>query len=474
MHSTTRARRRFIAASLVDAVGDGIYVPLTMLFVHSLTGQSLTAIGTGLTVAGLGALASMPAVGVLIDRHGGRRVYIGALALRAGGFALYPLATGYPAFLGVALMVAVAMWASAPSQQSLIGDLAAGPERERLLAWNRSLRNGGMGFGAVAAAAMLAIDGQTGYLAAAFALAAAFGAAAVLVALVPVPPPDAAARSDAAGGPRDIERHRGFESTDERASRGPREVEGHRGLEPADSRASRGPRRSLGGSRPAPRGGYRLVLADRPYLRITAANFLICFGYVTQAIALPVFLTRDAGIPGPMAGVVFAVNTVLIAALGVPVARRMARARRGRGAALGTVVFAFSFAAFGFVPALGGGTVAVVAVLACAVVYTAAELIHSAPAQSLSIAAAPDEARGRYLSVYQLSWALCRTVAPLVLGLLLDAGTWQLWTVLSVSVLTGGLILLRTERHLPAHVVTVSRPSTERAESCTQPAANRA
>ncbi|MDA1359493.1 MFS transporter [Glycomyces luteolus] len=392
------ARRRFIAASFVDAVGNGIYVPLTMLFVHHLTGQSLTAIGTGLTVAGLGALAAMPAVGVLIDRHGGKRVYTGALALRAVAFALYPFATTYPAFLAVALAVAVAMWASAPGQQSLIGDMADGAERDRLLAWNRSLRNGGMGFGALAAAAMLAL-GSGGYLAAALALAGAFATAALLVVRIPL-----------------------------RATNTRRPVQ-------AD-------------------GGYRTVLADRRYRRLTFANFLIGFGYTAQAIAMPVFLTRDADLPDAMAGIVFAVNTALVAGLGVPVARLMARIRRGRGAALGTAVFALSFAAFAFLPALDG-TTAVIAVLAVAVVYTAGELIHSAPAESLAVHSAPDHLRGRYLSTYQLSWSLCRTLAPMLLGLLLDAGTWQLWTALAAAVLIGGAILLHTDR-------SPARPATQR------------
>ncbi|MQM27740.1 MFS transporter [Glycomyces albidus] len=393
------ARRRFIGASFVDALGQGVYVPLTMLFVHALTGQSLTAIGTGLTLAGLGALASMPAVGSLIDRFGGKRVYIGALAVRAVGFALYPLAHSYAAFLAVALLVAVAMWAAPPSQQSLIGDMADGAERDRLLSWDRSLRNGGMGFGSLAAAGMLAVDATAGFLAAAALLAAACAAAALIVASIPVA------------------------------------------------------RRTAPKPEDAP-GGYREVLADRPYLAITAANFLIGFGYTAQAIALPVFLTRDVGLPDALAGAVFAANTALVAVFGVPVARAMARARRARGAALGTAVFAFSFAAFAFLPALGGGAAAV---LAIAVVYTAGELIHSAPAQSLSVHAARDHIRGRYLSVYQLSWSLCRTVAPMVLGLLLDAGTWQLWAVLAAAVLAGGLILLCTERFLPAHAAA-ARP----------------
>ncbi|MEW2623939.1 MFS transporter [Streptomyces sp. NPDC048106] len=393
-----RTRRRLITASLVGATGDGIYVPLTMLFVHSLTGLSLTSVGAGLTVAGLCALAFMPAVGILIDRYGGRRVLIGVLALRATGFAAYPFAGSYPAFLAVALVVAVGMWASSPSQQALIGDLAQGAERDRLLAWDRSLRNAGMGGGSLAAAGLLAVNGTTGFLATAEVLAVVFAAAAVLVVRIP-------------------------------------RVRGR--AEP-----------------PQTREGYRQVLADRPYLLLTSANFLIAFGYTTQAMALPVFLTREVALPDALAGAVFAVNTALVALLGVPATRLTLRGRRTRAAALGAVVFALSFAAFAVLPRLVSGPDALGAVLAVAVLYTAGELLHSAPAQGLSVQAAPDHLRGRYLSVYQLSWSVCRTLAPLLLGFLLDAGQWPLWTVLATLMLTGAAILLHTERSLPAHAVT--------------------
>ncbi|MFA7763252.1 MFS transporter [Streptomyces sp. NRRL S-448] len=400
----TPTRRRLIAASLVSSIGDGIYVPLTMLFVHSLTGLSLTSIGTGLTVAGLCALAFMPAAGILIDRFGGRRVLIGVLALRAIGFAAYPFADSYPAFLAVALVVAVGMWASSPSQHALIGDIAQGTERDRLLAWDRSLRNAGMGCGSLAAAGMLAWNGTTGFLAAAEALAVVFAVAAVLVARIP----------NVRSGVR----------------------------------------------RPETRKGYRQVLADRPYLLLTAANFLIAFGYTTQAMALPVFLTRDVAMPDALAGAVFAVNTALVAALGVPAARLALRGRRTRVAALGAAVFALSFAAFAILPQFVSGPDAIGAVLAVAVLYTAGELVHSAPSQGLSVQAAPDHLRGRYLSVYQLSWSVCRTIAPMLLGFLLDAGRWHLWAVLALMVLTGAAILLCAERSLPAHAVTTSPAPT--------------
>ncbi|GAB3235608.1 MFS transporter [Glycomyces halotolerans] len=398
--SETSPRRRFIAASLVDSVGNGLYVPLTMLFVHALTGLSMVAIGAGLTIAGLCALAVTPAAGILIDRFGGRRVFIGALSLRAIAFALYPFADNYPAFLAVALVVAIGAQSSQPSQHALIADLAEGVERDRLLAWNRSLRNGGMGFGSLAAGAMLMLDGDAGFAAAAVAMSAAFATAAIVV-----------------GGIR------------ARTRLAPKH-EGERA-----------------------RAGYRQVIADRPYLCVTGANFLIAFGYIAQSIALPVYLTRDVGVPDAMAGIVFAVNTALIAALGVPTARLMARGRRNRSAALGAVVFAVAFAAFAILPHLVTGIAAIATVLAVAVLYTAAELMHSAPSQSLSVQAAPEHLRGRYLSVYQLSWSVARSLAPVLIGLLLDAGSWQAWAALGLAAIGGALILLCTERSLPAHVV---------------------
>ncbi|MFT2014348.1 MFS transporter [Streptomyces sp. 796.1] len=451
-------RRRLISASLVSSLGDGIYVPLTMLFVHTLTGLSLTAIGAGLTTAGLCALAVMPVVGVAVDRYGARPVVVASLVLRAVGFAGYLVADSYPAFLAVALVVAVGMWASSPSQQALIGEVAEGTARDRLLAWDRSLRNGGMGAGSLAAAGLLALGGSTGFLAAAVTLAVLFALAAALAAGIPTvrregTPPDAPDVPDApgTGGRRGAAAVRGVR--DGRGAGGGLDPEGGRG---AGGRRGVGDGQGGGGRQGAGLGaggkqGYRRVLADRPYLLITLANFLIAFGYTTQAMALPVYLTRDVGLPDALAGAVFALNTVLVAALGVPVARLTLRGSRPRTAALGAAVFALSFVAFALLPHLVSGAYALAATLAVAVLYTAGELVHSGPAQTLSVQAAPDHLRGRYLSVYQLSWSLCRTVAPLLLGLLLEAGSWQLWSVLALLVLSGAVALLCAGPGLPPH-----------------------
>ncbi|GIG60032.1 MFS transporter [Longispora fulva] len=412
-------RRAFVTGMLIDAVGTGLYMPFSLLFFHSVSGLSLTAVGAGLTAAGFAALALSPLAGSLIDRLGARRVLLASFVLRALAFACYPLAHSFPLFLLVTAATALGQQASAPATPAFISEIAAGADRDRLLALNRSVRNGGMGVGGVLAGGLLLLDGDLGYLAIALLNAASFAVAIPLIL---------------------------------RASPGYRAALSRAASEASPARAT-----ASGGDAT----GYRAVFADRPYLALTATNFLLAFSYVALALAMPVYLHQALGLPEALAGTVFAVNTVLVAALGVPVSRLALRARRTRAAALGGVAFAASFAAFALLPFLPTGPTMIGAVLVVATLYTGAELLHSTPAQGLSVHAAPDHLRGRYLSAYQLSWAIAQSVAPVLITFLLGLGDWQIWVGLGGAALLGAGLLVRLERRLPGaavHPVEVRRP----------------
>ena len=66
-------------------------------------------------------------------------------------------------------------------------------------------------------------------------------------------------------------------------------------------------------------------------------------------------------------------------------------------------------------------------------VFTAAELIQGPVLNGLVVAAAPEACRGRYLAVYQLSWALGQAVAPGVLSWLYSASPAWPWIALTVG-----------------------------------------
>ncbi|MFJ6049109.1 MFS transporter [Streptomyces sp. NPDC092307] len=401
----------------ISAVGIGMYVPFSLVFFHHVTGLSLTVVGLVMTVTGLAGLGFMPLAGTAVDRFGAKRVNLVLYGIRALGFALYPFASSLPAFAAVALVTALADRSFSVVQQSLIGEVARGAARDRLQASTRALQNAGMGAGALLVTGVLALWGTGGFTYTAWGNSLAFALAGLLVARVRavrvVPTAGTAGAAGVAGAP-------------------------------------------VAGS-----AGYRTVLRDRPFLGLTAANFLTALGYSALSVLFPLYLSTWLRAPDSLTGAAFTVNTVLCAGIGVLVAGQVRRsgARRTRSAALGAVLFA---AAFVGQIALGtlrpGRTATLIALLAIVVVYTLGELAHSPSGGALSVSAAPEAVRGRYLATYQLSYSLAGALAPSLFTALLAVDGRLPWAVLAVAALGAALALLRLERHLPAEAVHAEPP----------------
>jgi MFS family permease len=364
----------------------------------------LPVIGAVLTVAGFVGMGALPLAGLAVDRFGAHRSRQAVYLLRGLGFLAYPLGTSLPAFAAIATMSAAGERAFPAIQQALIGEVAEGEHRDRLMALTRSVRNGGLGAGGLLAAGVITLAGDPGFLLAAWLNAASFLVAALLAARVRVP---AASTS----------------VVREKAS-------------------------------------YRAVLRDRPFAALTGANFLIALGYAALTMLLPAYAVSQFDLPASVAGPLFAVNTALCAFAGVPVGRLTRRyARRTRSAAVGALLFAAAFVGYallGWLPREG----LMVGLVAMLVLYTAGELVHSPSAGALSVSAAPDVARGRYLATYQLSWGLSSTVAPSLFTVLLAVDGRLPWLALAASSAVGAAILIGVERRLPASAVLTVPPPT--------------
>ncbi|MFD9412531.1 MFS transporter [Streptomyces sp. NPDC059989] len=396
----------------ISAVGIGMYVPFSLVFFHHVTGLSFTMVGLVMTVTGVAGLAFMPLAGTAVDRFGAKKVNLVLYAIRALGFALYPFAGSLPAFAAVSLVTALADRSFSVVQQSLIGEVARGAARDRLQASIRALQNAGMGAGALLVSGVLAMWGTGGFTYTAWGNALAFALAGLLVSRVrPVRDTDATAAAGSAG---------------------------------------RAP------------AGYRMVLRDRPFLGLTAANFLTALGYSALSVLFPLYLSTWLMAPDSLTGAAFTVNTVLCAGVGVLVAGRVRRsgARRTRSAALGALLFAAAFVGQIVLGTLRPGqTATLVVLLAIVVVYTLGELVHSPSGGALSVSAAPEAVRGRYLATYQLSYSLAGALAPSLFTALLAVDGRLPWAVLTVTALGAALALLRLERHLPAEAVYAEPPA---------------
>ncbi|MFD3700735.1 MFS transporter [Streptomyces sp. NPDC058646] len=412
----------------ISAVGIGMYIPFSLVFFHHVTGLSFTLVGLVMTVTGVAGLVFMPLAGTAVDRFGAQRVNLVLYGIRTLGFALYPLADSLPAFAAVALVTALADRSFGVVQQSLIGEVARGAARDRLQASTRALQNAGMGAGALLVSGVLGLWGTGGFTHTAWGNALAFALAGLLVSRVrPAPRADAGPGASAAPG--------------------------------APGR---------------PAAGYRTVLRDRPFLGLTAANFLTALGYSALSVLFPLYLTTWLAAPASLTGAAFTVNTVLCAGAGVLVAGRVRRsgARRTRSAALGAVLFAAAFAGQIVLGTLRPGqTATLIALLAVVVVYTLGELVHSPSGGALSVSAAPEAVRGRYLATYQLSYSLAGALAPALFTALLSVDGRLPWAVLTAAALGAALALLRLERHLPAHAVHAEPPAAPAARRPPVPAA---
>ncbi|MFB6521352.1 MFS transporter [Streptomyces sp. NPDC056401] len=402
----------------ISAIGIGMYIPFSLVFFHHVTGLSFALVGIVLTVTGLAGLAVMPLAGSAVDRFGARKVNLLLYAVRALGFALYPFAGSLPAFAAVALITALADRSFPIVQQSLIGEVARGGARDRLQASIRALQNAGMGAGALVVSGVLALWGTEGFTYTAWGNAVAFALAGLLVSRVkPV-------REHLNGEPGTV------------------------GGAPASAKR--------------PPAGYRMVLADRPFLGLTAANFLTALGYSALSVLFPLYISTWLHGPDSLTGAAFTVNTALCAGIGVLIASRVRRsgARRTRSAALGALLFASAFVGQIVLGTVRPGqTATLVALLVIVVVYTVGELVHSPSGGALSVSAAPEAVRGRYLATYQLSYSLATALAPsLFTGLLALDGRLP-WAFLTVAALGAALALTRLERHLPAEAVYAAQPS---------------
>ncbi|MEU7583944.1 MFS transporter [Streptomyces sp. NPDC041068] len=392
----TAGGRRLAAAALVQSLGIGLFMASSMAYFTRQVDLSANQVASGLAVAGVVALGISLLGGALADRYGARRVLAAVYLGRGVCCAAYVFVTDFWQFMVVTLCAVACDRAGPPVLQALVA--VAVPERQertRLLAVVNVVRNCGLGVGAIAAGAALVGDTQAAYRVTLLAIGLAFLGGAVLVLRVPeTAAPAADAAPEAAGE------------------------------QPVRSR----------------------VLPDARYLTLTGLNFLLFFFDTMLLVAMPVWILDHTGAPRATVSVLFALNTVLVVVLQVPVSKLATSQRRTTRMLTWTgSVLAVSSLCFAESGSVGGGPA--VAWLAAAVVtLSLAEVIANSAVWDLSIALAPEEQRGRYLSVFNLSVAGQRVLGPLlVTGLLLGSGTLG-WVVAAAVLAVAGVAAERVAR----------------------------
>ena len=395
--------RRFVTAIIADTVGSGLFMPITLLYFLAMTDLGLVEIGSALS---LSALLTMPAafvVGSLVDTFGPRRMMLLGNLLQAVGMAAYLWADSLWA---VALWTALlnlgrqAFWGSFGN---VVTAISAPGEREMWFGFLQALRNLGFAVGGVLAGVALQIGTDL-----AFEIVVVVNAMTFVIAFVLL---------------LDVPDHRVVMADD------------------------------------APVEGWVVVLRDRAYLRLVVGQFGFVAAMMVLNFALPVYVAEIIDLPGWVVGAIFTLNTVMIGLGQGLVVRRMTGRVRAAMMGWAQVFFVASYGLFvlaGWLPVW----LAVVVMLAGAAVYTGGELVGGPVFSATAAEAAPDHLRGRYLSLFQLSWGIGGAVTPLAFTWLLSHGDATLWWVLGLVGLAGAAYLRTLPRVLPAAGLRV----TNRAE----------
>ncbi|MGR6918340.1 MFS transporter [[Actinomadura] parvosata] len=169
------------------------------------------------------------------------------------------------------------------------------------------------------------------------------------------------------------------------------------------------------------------VWRDRGLLLLLLSGTLSAVIFMQVGMAMPLALARR-GLEAADAGLLSAVAAVAMVAC-QPLVRRTAALSHHAAMACGYLLLAAGLAGYAVADGLAGH-------LAATVVWSAGDVLMFGRSYALVVDLAPEDARGRYLSVFGISWGFATVLAPLCGTRLLDrAGPEGLWGTLALACL---------------------------------------
>ncbi|MFF5477617.1 MFS transporter [Streptomyces sp. NPDC012935] len=382
----TRGHGRFITGNLIDSLGNGMLLPLGLLYFTTVRDLPIAAVGAAVTAGQLAALPVVFVAGRVMDRHGPRRLTVIANAVSAAGFLSFLLAERPWQVAAAYLLVQSGINSYYTAQRTLILHAAPAAQTRGWFAFTGSLRNIGIGVGALLAAGTLALFGTAALTWLVVTAAPLYLLAAFCFARVPTSPPP----QSAPGEP----------TSEEKA---------------AVARSETG--------------------EMRRYLLLVTCNVPFVLSQAMLSVLIAVYATETLGLPAWSASVLLVVNTAMVSTLTSPLTAHAAPRQPRHTMALGMTLLVCAMPAFA-APALpGAGLPAWPALITAIVLFSLAEIYYSPAVSELSVTLTPSAARGSRQSLYQLSWSAGNIAAPALFTGLLDAHAVLPWTVQGVACL---------------------------------------
>jgi MFS family permease len=189
--------------------------------------------------------------------------------------------------------------------------------------------------------------------------------------------------------------------------------------------------------------GYGTVLRDKHFLTATGGFWLAQMAVVPIWVLMSVYVKENYGIAENQFGLIAATNAVMVILFQFPVTQQTKRFSPLAVMAAGTAIYTVATFCISLASGFWGFWL-------CMVLMTSGELMLVPTASTYAANLAPPDMRGRYMSIYGLSWGVASGVSSPLGGFLNDRiGPKAIWYGASVMGLLGLSVFLQLRRKYP-------------------------
>ncbi len=394
----SRATWLLVAGAAASALGTGLVLPMTLIYLHQVRGIPLAEVGILLAASGAMALIAVPLTGVALDRFGARavlRVVLSCQALGEGGLAL---AHNAPTAVPALVLLGASLGPAFPAFQTMLAVVNPDPAtQQRAFAVNFTGVNIGIGAGGAIGAAVVDVAHPASFQA----LFLANALSCVIFALIVAMLPDA------------------------------------RSAQQADQ----------------PNATYREVLASRGLRTVLLAMLAVAFtGYAALDSGLPAYATVESRVSVHVVALSITLNTIIIVASQLLVLRLIRRLRRSRALVAIGLIWAVAWAVFGLSALPAAPSLRIACVLVFSGLFAVGETFLAPTMPPLVNALAGDRVRGRANALASLAYSVAFVASPAICTGLIAAGLAAAWIgLLCLGCLGTVLLGLRLGRQLGQH-----------------------
>ncbi|MBN2548285.1 MAG: MFS transporter [Anaerolineales bacterium] len=354
---------------LISTIGASMIWPFLMIYVSSRLELPMTAVASLLTINSAVILASSFLAGPLIDRYGRKWMMVASLALNGGYFLLLGQAHSYLAFAGLMVWGGLVNPVYRVGADAMMADLVPPEKRVDAYSLLRLSNNAGIAIGP----AIGGFIASSSYNLAFFIAAAGMLIYSLLLLVF--------ARETLPTTQGEVEQ------------RLPKEKW----------------------------GGYLVILRDRSFIKVVLFFTMVTVCAATMWVLMPVYAKQNFGVQERQYGFIPTTNAIMVVALQVLTTQITKRHAPLLVMAVGAAFYTLATGSVSLATGFWGFWIAMV-------IMSIGELVIVPTSSTYVANQAPPDKRGRYMSIYGLSWGLATGIGSLLGGFLNDTfGPKAIW-----------------------------------------------